>query len=293
MSNTILVTGATGTVGSRVVQALARVAGVSVRAGVRNVEAYRRKGGLAAGATPVAFDYTDPAILASALKGVDRVFVLTPLSPDQVELGESLLRSVRGTGVRHLVKLSAIGCEIEPGIQLGRWHRALERRIEASGIPYTFVRTTNFMDNFVHYYPPTADGSIYLPLGDGAVSYIDARDVAAAVAAALTSDGHEGKAYAITGGEALTVAQVAAHIAEVTGRTIRYIDVPEADARRQMLGSGAPPWLVDSMMELHAIARAGYLSAVSPAVKELTGRQPRTFPEFARDHATAWPASKG
>jgi uncharacterized protein YbjT (DUF2867 family) len=288
MSNTILVTGATGTIGSRVVKELAGKPDVAVRVAVRSAE--KAKALAAANVTPVDFDYSKPETLEAAVKGVDRIFLLTPVTPDQVALGKRLIDAAKAAGVRHIVKLSALGVEAEPGIQLGRWHRELERYIEASGLAYTFLRPGNFMDNFIKFYPPGPDGNIYLPFGNGAVGWVDGDDIAAVAAAALTSDAHANKAYDLTGPEALTVAQVAGILSEAAGRPVRYVDVPEEAAKKALTDYQMPGWMVDAMMELYSISKAGYTASVTPAVQEILGRPPRSFAEFARDNAAAWKA---
>jgi uncharacterized protein YbjT (DUF2867 family) len=284
MSDTILVTGATGTIGSRLVKELSEKAGVTVRVGARDPGKVKTGGNV----TAVAFDYAKPETIDAAVKGADRLFLLTPFSNEQVALGKKLVDAARAAGVRHVVKLSAIGCDIEPGIQLGRWHREVERHVEASGIAYTLLRPNNYMDNFINYYPPAPDGNLYLPLGSGATSYIDARDIAAVAAAVLTSNDHQNKAYELTGGEALTAAQVAGLLSEATGRSIHHVDVPEDAAKKAMLDLGMPGWMVDAMMELHAINKAGYAAGITGHVQQITGRAPRTFREFARDYASTW-----
>ena len=238
MASTILVTGATGTIGSEVVKALSAKPGVTVRVAVRSAAKAEKL--LAANVIPVDFDYDKPDTIAAAVKGADRVFLLTPFTENQVELGKLLIDASRAAGVKHIVKLSAIGAEIEPGIQLGRWHRATEKLIEASGISYTFLRPANFMDNFIHYYPPAGDGNIYLPLGTGAASYIASSDVAAVAAAVLTEEGHHGKAYDLTGPAALTTAEAASAIGAASGREVRYVDVPEAAASKAMIAPSPP-----------------------------------------------------
>lgn len=286
MSITILVTGSTGTIGTQVIKQLTAHPGVKVRAAVRSTakaDAVRELG-----AEPVEFEWSRPETFATALQGVDKLFLLTPFTPDQVELAQRLIDAAKAAGIKHIVKLSAFGCDNEPGIQLGRWHRAIEQAIEAAGIPYTFLRPNNFMENFIGYYPPAPDGNIYLPFGQGAVSWIDGRDIAAVAVAALLGHGHEGKVYTLTGGEALTVDQVAAQITEATGRTVRFVDVPEEAARSAMLGMQLPEWMVSAMMELHGIDKAGYAAAVTPTVQELTGSAPRSFRDFARENAAAW-----
>jgi uncharacterized protein YbjT (DUF2867 family) len=275
--STILVTGATGTIGSRTVAALGK-SGATVRAGVRKPS----KPG------EVKFEYEDQASIAKALEGVDALFVVTPFSPNQVELGKSLVDAAKNAGVKRVVKLSAAGADVEPGIQLGRWHRAVEKHIEASGLGWTFLRPSNFDQNFINYYPPDAEGAIYLPLGEGKVGWIDAADIGDVAAKVLTTEGHDHKAYELTGPEALSVSEIAAILSSASGRSIRYVDVPEAAARSAMLGLGMPAWMVDAMLELHAISKAGYAAATTDTVEAILGRKPRSFAQFAKDSASAF-----
>jgi uncharacterized protein YbjT (DUF2867 family) len=284
--STILVTGATGTIGSQVVSALKGQKDVTVRAAVRSAaKAESLKGG---NVTPVDFEYTKPEQMQKAVEGVERLFLVTPFSQDQVDLGARLIDFAKAAGVKHIVKLSAMGADFEPGIQLGRWHRTLERYIAGSGLTYTFLRPNNFMENFVNFYGPAKDGNIYLPWGQGACSFIAGADIAAVAAAALTSGGHENKAYELTGPEAFTIAQAAATIGEVSGRKIQYVDVPEQAAQKGMLDAGMPAWMVDAMMELHGINKAGYAAQVTDTVQKLTGRAPMSFAQFAKQHAARW-----
>jgi uncharacterized protein YbjT (DUF2867 family) len=283
---TILVTGATGTIGSQVVSALKGRNGVTVRAAVRSAaKAESLKGG---NVTPVDFEYTKPELLQKAVAGVEKLFLVTPFTPDQVDLGVRLVDAAKAAGVKHIVKLSAIGVDYEGGIQLGRWHRTLERYIQGSGLTYTFLRPNNFMENFINFYPPGKDGNIYLPWGQGACSFIAGSDIAAVAAAALTSSGHENKGYTLTGPEAFTIGQAAATISEVSGKKANYVDVPEAAANKAMLDMGMPAWMVDAMMELHGIDKAGYAAEVTDTVQKLTGRAPVSFAQFARQHAASW-----
>ncbi|WNG54985.1 SDR family oxidoreductase [Archangium gephyra] len=283
---TILVTGATGTIGSQLVSALKGRNDVTVRVAVRSAaKAKSLEGG---NVTPIDFEYTKPELIQKAVAGVEKLFLVTPFTPDQVDLGARLVDQAKAAGVKHIVKLSAMGADVEPGIQLGRWHRTLERYISGSGLTYTFLRPNNFMDNFINFYPPGKDGNIYLPWGQGACSFIAGSDIAAVAAAALTSSGHENKAYNLTGPEAFTIGHAAATIAEVSGKKANYVDVPEAAASRAMLDMGMPAGLVDAMMELHAIDKAGYAGEVTDAVQKITGRAPMTFASFARQHAASW-----
>ena len=286
MATTILVTGATGTIGSQLLSALKGQQDLTVRAAVRSAtKAESIKGG---NVTPVDFEYTNSEQMQKAVEGVEKLFLITPFSQDQVDLGARLIDFAKAAGVKHVVKLSAMGADFAPGIQLGRWHRTLERYISGSGLTYTFLRPNNFMENFVNFYGPAQDGNIYLPWGQGACSFIAGADVAAVAAAALTSSGHENKAYDVTGPEAFTIAQAAATLGEVTGRKIQYVEVPEAAARNAMLDGGMPAWMVDGMMELHGINKAGYAAQVTDTVQKLTGRAPTSFAQFAKQNVARW-----
>jgi uncharacterized protein YbjT (DUF2867 family) len=286
MTTKILVTGATGTIGSQLVAALKGRNDVAVRVGVRSAA---KAAGLTGGnVTPVDFEYDKPEQVKAAVEGVQKLFLVTPLVQNQVELAGRLIETAKAAGVRHIVKLSALGVDSEPGIQLGRWHRAVEKSIEGSGMTWTFLRPNNFMENFFNYYPPDASGNIYLPCGTAACSWVAGSDIAAVAAAALTGSGHEGKAYTLTGPEALTIGQVAALLSEVSGRKISYVDVPEAAASKAMLDMGMPAWMVNAMMELHGINKAGYAAVVADDIQRVTGRAPTRFAQFAQRNAARW-----
>ena len=283
MSQKILVTGATGTVGAHVVRELAK-RGAAVRAAARGAA----KADLPAGVEPVELDFADAASVERALAGVSTAFLLTPFTEDQVILGARFIDAAKAAGVGRIVKMSAIGSDIEPGIQLGRWHSAIERHLEGSGIAHTILRPNNFMQNFIGFYPPDREGKIYLPWGDGACSFIDAADIGRVAAVTLLDAGHEGKAYTLTGPAAFTMSEAASVLSTVTDRAIGYVDVPEAAARSAMLGLGMPGWMTDAMLELHAIDKAGYAAVVNDDVRTITGTPARSFDAFARENAARW-----
>jgi len=282
---TILVTGSTGTVGSRLVAELARSPNVTVRAATRNPDKATTR---APNVTFVELDLSRPDTMRAAMRGADKLFSLVPLSEEHVAVGKRLIDIARQHDVAHVVELSTASAGQGPEIPFGRWHRASEEHIEASGIPYTLLRPGLFMTDFIYYWAPDPTGSIYLPFGDGASSYIDPEDIAGVAALALTTDGHAGKTYTLTGSEALTVTQIAEQLGGATGRPIRYIDVPDAAARGAMESAGMPGWMVTGMLEMFATVKAGHTAPTTTTVREITGREPRTFAEFARAHAAAW-----
>jgi uncharacterized protein YbjT (DUF2867 family) len=235
----------------------------------------------------VELDWDRKETLEPAFAGADRVFLLAPLTDREPEYGAAAVAAARQAGTRHIVKLSVIGADAEPGLLLARLHRASERAIEASGVAWTMLRPTSFAQNFVNHYgvDPHKNGPVYLPHGQGGASWVDARDVGDVAARVLTETGHEGKAYTLTGGEPVATADAIAVLGRALGRQYEYVDVPDDAASEAMRTHGAPEWLVGALAELNAAIRHGHFSAVSPAVRELLGRPPRTFSQYAEDLA--------
>src|SRR5205807_4685277 len=287
MAETVLVTGATGTIGRDVAKQLARK-GAAVRAGVRDQAKARKQFG--ADIALATFDFEDAASFPGALKGVEKVFLLPPLMPNQVEVTNAFVYAAKRADVRNIVKLYEIGADASPPYTFGKWHAANEQHIRESGLAFTFLRPNSFMQNFITYFPPR-DGTSYLPWGNGKASFVDTRDIAAVAAEALTSDGHEGKTYTPTGPAALGIAEVASILSETAGREINYVDVPESAARDGMLQAGLPQWQVEPLLELHATNKQSRWSAVTSDVEKVTGAPPIDFAQFARDHVEKFRAS--
>jgi uncharacterized protein YbjT (DUF2867 family) len=191
------------------------------------------------------------------------------------------------------VKLSVLDAEDEPGIMISRIHRQAEKKIEESGIPFTFLRASGFMQNFVNVFSSSINsmGAFYVPAGDGKLGFVDVRDIAAVVVNVLTKNksrhenkGYENKGYGITGPKALSYAQAAEIISNEIGRRITCVDVPEEDGRKGMKQVGMESWLIDAVMELYNRIKAGHESKTTTVVEQVTGRRPISFAQFAKDH---------
>jgi uncharacterized protein YbjT (DUF2867 family) len=280
MTKKILVTGATGTIGREVTKHLA-AQGASTRAAVRDRTKARKQFG--SEIEMVTFAFEDKPLIADALKDVEKVFLLPPLMPNQVEVTNAFVDAAQSAGVQHIVKLSAIGVETET-FTVGEWHAANESHIRNSGLAFTFLRPNSFMQNFINYFPPR-DGVIQLPWGNGKASFVDVRDIASVAVRALTNEAHKNKTYTLTGPAALSIDEVARTLSHAAKREIKYVDVPESAARDAMLDAGMAEWQVDLLMGLHAINKQGRWSTITSDVEEVTGRPPIDFREFARDHA--------
>lgn len=281
MPETILVTGATGTIGRDVTKELA-TKGAAVRAGVRDPDKAKKLLGPEIELTR--FDFENPQSFSEALKDVTKLFVLPPIMPTQVEATNAFVDAARSAGVEHIVKLSVIGADAEPPFTFGKWHAAEDQHIRDSGIAFTILRPNSFMQNFINYFPPR-DGVIYLPWGDSKASFVDTRDIARVAGQVLTTDGHQAKIHTLTGPTALGIEEVAKFLAEAANRDIKYVDVPEAAARDGMLQAGVPQWQVDGVMELHAINKQSCWAAVTNDIENVTGKSATAFAQFARDYA--------
>lgn len=282
----VLVTGATGTVGRLVVaDLLAR--GASVRAAVTNP--VRARTAVPAAADQVRFDFTDSSSWPAAFTGVDTVFVMRPPALGNVRRDlVPALDAARAAGVRHVVVLSLQGAgrnRIVP-------HAALEEWARGSGLGWTFVRPSFFMENLTgtHAGDVRDRDELCVPAGDGATSFVAAGDVAAVVTAALLDPGaHHGRAWTPTGPEALSYAEVAAVLSEVLGRPVRYTRpgvLRYALHARRTLGLPLP--MVGVTTAIYTIARLGRAAGLTDDVRAVTGRAPVSFREWARQNVSAW-----
>ena len=275
----ILVLGATGNVGAPLVDEL-RAKKAAVRAAVRNVPESARTGGV----EYVDFDYFDRATYPQAFEGVGTLYLLTPVVPEPVALTMGLLEEAKRAGVRKIVKQSSLGVERAKKVRLLDWHREAEEAVKASGIPSVILRPNGFYQNFLSYADEIAEAGVFhLPMGSDRCSYIDARDVARAAAVTLVEDGHEGRTYELTGPKALSVEDVADILSDATGDQIKYVPISDEVARRRMLEDGAPEWLTDGLVELQRFWRQENSARVLLTVRNLTGKDPLRFEDFARE----------
>jgi uncharacterized protein YbjT (DUF2867 family) len=273
----ILVTGASGTVGSEVVKVLV-AGGVRFRAGYRT-----RPQNIPSGVESVALDFDDRDTVAAALMGVETVFLLsTMVAPEKNVVDEA-----KRAGVQRIVKLSVYGASRE-GFTFARWHRAVEKHIEASGVAWTFLRPSGFMQNFFNCMGETIrkQSAFYTASGaTGSGAHIDARDIGAAAARVLTGEGHDGKAYELTGPQVLTYDQAAEILSRAAGRPIKHVSITPEQLKQGALAMGMPEVYVDALVDLDRAYAAGDLTQVTPTVKQLTGRDPIRFEQFAKDYA--------
>jgi len=283
----ILVTGATGVNGKALLSRLS-ANHVAVRALVRNPAKAE-----ALAALPhveiAQGDMARPETLAAALRDVDRAMLISSSDPMMLDVQSNFIDAAAKAGVRHVVKLSGIMPELDSAFRFARMHGEIEKRLEASGMAFTHLRAGEFMTAYFRQVPSIgAKGAMFLPMEDARIASIDVADIAEIAASVLTSSGHEGKTYPLTGPQALTMTEVAEKLSTATGKTIRYINVPPEAARQAQLANGMPPYLADALFELFAERRNGKEAKVWPDAATLLGRPPSSFDEFAQRNAAVF-----
>jgi len=280
----ILITGATGLNGTELVRRLS-ARGTPVRALVRTMSRAEAIS-LLPNVEIAEGDMARPETLTAALRGVDRAMLISSSDPAMLDVQTSFIDAARAAGVKHVVKLSGIIPDLESPFRFARMHGEIEKRLEASGMAFTHLRAGEFMPSYFRQVPSiVARGILALPMGDARIASVDIGDLAEVAIAVLTTTGHEGKTYPLTGPESLTMAEVAEKLSAATGKTIRYVNVAPEDARQAQLARGVPRYLADALAELFAERRKGKESEVWPTIEEVFGWRPASFDDFARRNA--------
>jgi uncharacterized protein YbjT (DUF2867 family) len=291
MTSEILITGATGNVGSQLlkvfsqnnvpVQALVRKRDPAKQPPLRSVEY-------------VEADLSKPHTLVDAFKGARTIFLILPLVPNMVDIGCNAVDAALRAGVNYVAKLSVMLPDESP-TKLYRMHTEIENHIEATGLDCTFLRPNSFYQNYINICGKTIrSGNVfYLPLADARISSIDTRDIASVAFKILTTDVGKNQAFDLTGPESLTNDNVADVFTQVLGRGVSYAAIDDDAATNSMSQAGMPYWLINVLMELYQSQRKGNADLVSDSVQELTGHAPIPFKQFVWDHISAFnPAPK-
>lgn len=275
--STILVVGATGTVGSELSRLLAS-AGHTVRK--------------ATSRAPTEPDQVHLNLLTgdgidAAFKGVDRAFFLAPPGHSRQDLLlNPLVDAAAAHGLHKVVLMSAMGANADEAAPL----RVAERHLEASGLAYNIIRPNWFMQNFNTFWLHgiLSQGQILLPVGQAKGSFIDARDIAAVAAALLVSERFNGQDFDLTGPEALDHQQVAAVLTQASGKDIGYTDISPEQMREGLLAAGLPADYAEFLLLILGYFKAGYAERKTDAVQLITGQAPRSVAQYAADYKAAW-----
>ena len=242
----ICVTGASGTLSREVIRQLE-----SAKALLRAAY-FSNKGAEAArarGIKAVIIDYNHPETLLAAFQGCDKLFLLGPNAMNQTQLELNAVEAAKAAGVRHIVKQSIWGAA-EEAYSLAKVHRPVEKAIESSGLAWTFLRPNSFMQNSVTFMGKTirAESAFYSASGQAQISHVDVRDIAAVAVQALTDPNHEGRAYTLSGPEALTYDELADALSKALGRPISHVNLSPSELKNGMLAEGMPEEIAARML---------------------------------------------
>jgi uncharacterized protein YbjT (DUF2867 family) len=274
MPGSILVLGATGHIGAPLV---AELLGRGEK-----VKATSRKGVAVKGAEAVALDMAAPANFEAAFEGIDRMYLMVPGGHlNVVELTAPFLAAAAKRNVK-VVMQSVMGVDADDSIP----YRQIELALIKSGLAHVILRPNWFADNFHTYWiHGVKTGTISVPAGEGKSSFIDVRDIAASAASALTTNKNDGKAFNLTGPEALSYAEAAAILSKATGREIAYQPIDDAAFVKGLIGAGVPADYANFLASIFHPVREGWTAKVTGDVEALTGRNPRSVAQYAKDHA--------
>lgn len=283
----ILVTGATGQSGAAVVREFAQHQ-VPVRILVRD----RAKAAPFESFRTVQItegDMLRPETLADALQGIERVLMISSAYPNMIETQRSFIDAAKKRSVQHIVKFSGKESNIgydSSKFRFGRMHEEIEHYLENSGLSWTHLRPSQFMQVYLREAPSIAKkGELCLPLENVRMSPVDQKDIAKVAFALLTTDRHEGKTYEMTGPEALSMDEIAERISDAIGKKVVYRNITPAERRNALLQTGMPTDFVDALDEQGEERRRCPESQVNVATHQMFGVRPTTFAEFAREHA--------
>ncbi|HEY0467772.1 MAG TPA: SDR family oxidoreductase [Polyangiaceae bacterium] len=279
-----LITGATGNIGSLVVERLL-ARGERPRVFVRDSGKARSLWGdrveIAVG------DLTDSTTLSTALTEIDAFFLVNS-GPELAARDEVAAHTAKGRGVRHLVKLSSIDA-VEQNVGTGVWHARGEAAIRASGIMYTFVQPSGFMANALWWAKSIkAEGVVRTATGHGKIPFIHSEDIADVAITALTEREHGPESLPITGPEALSYAGMTQKISAALGKPLECQMITEAEAREQQIAWDAPAPLVEARLSIFRAIREGRLAAVTDTVERVLGRKPLAFDRWVRENIAAF-----
>ncbi len=282
----ILVVGATGTTGGAVVRELL-AAGAPVRGLTRSEEGAEVLRSL--GAEAAVGDLEDPLSLMGALRGVERMYLVTNAGEHQAERERNAVSAAEQAGVYHCVKLGVMTQGPSSPMRFGRSHFEATQALTSSSLRWTILLASGFMQNVLAVGPAIAGGRYPSSLGDARVAHVDVRDIAAVAALALTQEGHENCSYTLTGPEAITNDEIAATLSDVAGHPVEHVRLSDEDVAAQLRERGVPEWNLEGLVELwREVYRGGLVSTPTPDVEALLGRPATPFRKFAEDHRSAF-----
>ena len=281
----ILVIGGTGTIGAPLVEQLVS-RGQKVRVATSRSE--HKEQLQRSGLDAVLMDLNQIDSIKVACVGAEKMFLVTPAHSNMRQWRSNAIIAAQESGIGHVVMSTGLGASPKARLTFGIWHSENQEQLKQSGMDWTLVQPTYFMQNLIWLAESIATRAVYPDDVGGPVSWVDARDIADVSAEALTGEGHAGKSYGLTGGQALDGEAIAALLSTATKRKIIRHAVSALDARAAMIASGMNPEVADAMNELAALAPKGYLAGIKTIIPDVLNRPARTLTGFIEENAVAF-----
>lgn len=283
----IIVTGATGTVGQALLPQLLEqeLEVVALTRSPNKIQSDHPK------LRVVQADLNNRASYADPLVGANGAFLLTDGTLEMEGLQKDFIDACQAQSVPFIVKQSAMGVATETPIRMFRMHHNVEEHLRTSGIAYCILQPNTFTQNLLaHAQSVKEQGAIYAPLGEGKVSYVDARDVAQVAATVLTdgTDKHHDQTYVLTGPAARSMFDNARIIGQAIGKEVHYYPVSYEQGKEAMLGFGMDEWLVDDLLAIARLGAEGKAEQISSTVEQITGTPPRSVADSINDFQTVF-----
>jgi uncharacterized protein YbjT (DUF2867 family) len=277
---TILITGATGTIGTQLVKELTE----------KGISFYSMTSKPSDATNTRVASFNNVESLTKAFTGIKTLFVLLPLVANKLELARNVAAAAKAAGVQHIVRSSGAGADPASSYALPRLQGKVDEILSDTGIACTFLRPAGFMQNYATFQAAQVKaGLISAAHGDAHKSMVDARDIAAVAATILQSPAaHAGNAYTLTSNDSLTETESAAILSAATGKLVRYEAISNDTAITGMKQWGLAPEIIDAMASLNEIVAAGYAAETTSDVQTLLGRAPISFAQFAKDFSATW-----
>lgn len=273
----IFITTSSGNIGTELVKIL-KTLGVEFSAGFNQNQPTEVKN-----STKLNFDKYES--LVDAFTGHQTLYLLLPDNERVVEWAKSAIKAAKQSGIKQIVRSSGINADSNSTYEVFKTLGIIENLVIESGLDYTIVRPNSFFQNFVTYHSYSIkSGGLYLPQGNGKVSYIDVKDVALTVATILNNPKkHIGKTYTLTGSTAYDTNEIAKIISKAIDKHIIYVSVPDSDYVETMKKYHLPQFNIDTLLSLYQADRAGFNSIVTDTFKLLTDKEPNSFETFIKD----------
>ena len=282
MDNNILITGATGNVGSEIVKQL-KAKNIDFIAGTTNGETI-------ADIKTIKFNFADNDSIKNALKGITTLFLLLPSHQEVLNWGKNTIDIAKEMGVKHIVRSSGMFANAESDLLIENLLGSVDKYLQESGINYTITAPSSFMQNFsTQIVNDYKNGVIYQAADDAKISWVDTRDIAAInVEVLLNPAKYLNETLTITGSESLNYQEAINQMNEILGKKVNYVAIPNEAAAKAMADMQFPQFIIDLLISLNDSIKQGHFIETTNTVEEILGRKAITFKQFVNDHKNVW-----